>query len=222
MAHLESSKVLLVYPRFNAATFWNFSIVCELFDAKYMMPPLGLITVAALLPSHWDIRLVDRNIEELTAADLHWADLVMTGGMLPQQFNMLEVIALCHEHGKPVVVGGPDPTSSPDIYAAADFQVLGEAEGIIGEFIAAWEAGERSGCFTAPKFTIDVTTSPIPRFDLLKLESYMYVGVQYSRGALPNLRRICFLSNMPISKSLVRLSATAPAWPKNFQRSCAC
>ena len=182
MAHLESSKVLMVYPRFNAATFWNFSIVCELFDAKYMMPPLGLITVAALLPSHWDIRLVDRNIEELTPADLDWADLVMTGGMLPQQFNMLEVIALSHEYGKPVVVGGPDPTSSPDLYAAADFQVLGEAEGIIDEFIAAWEAGARSGRFTAPKFTIDVTTSPIPRFDLLKLESYMYVGVQYSRG----------------------------------------
>jgi radical SAM superfamily enzyme YgiQ (UPF0313 family) len=74
------------------------------------------------------------------------------------------------------------PTSSPEIYAAADFPVLGEVEGIIGEFIAAWEAGERSGCFTAPKFTIDVTKTPIPRFDLLKFEHYLYVGVQYSRG----------------------------------------
>ena len=106
----------------------------------------------------------------------------MTGGMLAQQVDTLELIALCHAHGKPVAVGGPDPTSSPEIYAAADFRVLGEAEGIIGEFIAAWEAGERSGCFTAPKFTIDVTLSPIPRFDLLKFEHYLYVGVQYSRG----------------------------------------
>ena len=81
-----------------------------------------------------------------------------------------------------MVVGGPDPTSSPEIYAAADFRVLGEVEGIIDEFIAAWDAGERSGCLTAPKFTIDVTKSPIPRFDLLKFDQYLYVGVQYSRG----------------------------------------
>ncbi len=108
--------------------------------------------------------------------------MVMTGGMLAQQVDTLELIALCHAHGKPVVVGGPDPTSSPEIYAAADFRVLGEVEGIIDEFVAAWEAGERSGCFTAPKFTIDVTLSPIPRFDLLKFDQYLYVGVQYSRG----------------------------------------
>ncbi len=106
----------------------------------------------------------------------------MTGGMLAQQVDTLALIALCRARGKPVVVGGPNPTSSPDVYAAADFRVLGEAEGIVGEFIAAWEAGERSGCFTAEKFTIDVTTSPIPRFDLLKFEHYLYVGVQYSRG----------------------------------------
>jgi radical SAM superfamily enzyme YgiQ (UPF0313 family) len=79
-------------------------------------------------------------------------------------------------------VGGPDPTSSPQVYAAADFRVLGEAEGIIDEFVAAWRLGERTGTFTAPKFTIDVTQSPIPRFDLLKFEHYLYVGVQYSRG----------------------------------------
>jgi radical SAM superfamily enzyme YgiQ (UPF0313 family) len=102
--------------------------------------------------------------------------------MLAQQVDTLELIALSHRHGKPVAVGGPDPTSSPHVYESADFQVLGEAEGIIGEFITAWEAGDRSGRFTAPKFTIDVTTSPIPRFDLLKFDHYFYVGVQYSRG----------------------------------------
>ena len=185
MAHQKTSKswrVLLIYPRFSAATFWNFSVACELVGARYPAAPLGLITLAALLPSHWELRLVNRNTEELTEQDLDWADLVMSGGMLAQQVDTLELIALCHAHGKPVVVGGPDPTSSPHVYAAADFRVLGEAEGIIGEFIAAWEAGERSGCFTAPKFTIDVTLSPIPRFDLLKFEHYMYVGVQYSRG----------------------------------------
>jgi radical SAM superfamily enzyme YgiQ (UPF0313 family) len=185
MAQLNSSKschVLLVYPRFSAATFWNFSVACELVGARYPAAPLGLITLAAVLPPTWDIRLVNRNTEELTDADLGWADIVMTGGMLAQQVDTLELIALCHAHDKPVAVGGPDPTSSPEVYAAADFRVLGEVEGIIDEFIAAWDAGERSGCFTAPKFTIDVTSSPIPRFDLLKFEHYLYVGVQYSRG----------------------------------------
>ncbi|HEY3845838.1 MAG TPA: B12-binding domain-containing radical SAM protein [Acetobacteraceae bacterium] len=185
MPHLNSSlpcRVLLVYPRFSAATFWNFSVACELVGARYPAAPLGLITLAATLPPNWDVRLVNRNTEELTEADLGWADIVMTGGMLAQQVDTLELIELCHAHGKPVAVGGPDPTSSPQVYATADFRVLGEVEGIIGDFVAALDAGERSGCFTAPKFTIDVTTSPIPRFDLLKFEHYLYVGVQYSRG----------------------------------------
>ena len=178
----ESCRVLLIYPRFSTATFWNFTVACELVGARYPAAPLGLITLAATLPRHWDLRLVNRNTEELAEADLDWADLVMTGGMLAQQVDTLELIALCHTHGKPVAVGGPDPTSSPEIYAAADFRVLGEVEGIVDEFISAWVAGERSGCFTAPKFTIDVTLSPIPRFDLLRFEQYLYVGVQYSRG----------------------------------------
>ena len=185
MAPICSSRpcrVLLVYPRFSAATFWNFSVACELLGARIPAAPLGLITLAATLPQTWDIRLVNRNTEELAEADLVWADIVMTGGMLAQQVDTLELIALCHARDKPVAVGGPDPTSSPQVYAAADFRVLGEAEGIIGEFIAAWEAGERSGCFTAAKFTVDVTTSPIPRFDLLNFDHYLYVGVQYSRG----------------------------------------
>jgi radical SAM superfamily enzyme YgiQ (UPF0313 family) len=185
MAHLHSSdpcRVLMVYPRFSAATFWNFSVSCELVGARYPAAPLGLITLAATLPPNWDIRLVNRNTEELAEVDLTWADLVMTGGMLAQQVDTLELIALSHAYGKPVAVGGPDPTSSPQVYVVADFRVLGEVEGIIGDFIAAWEAGERSGCFTAPKFTIDVTLSPVPRFDLLKFEHYLYIGVQYSRG----------------------------------------
>ena len=105
--------MLLVYPRFSAATFWNFSVACELVGARYPAAPLGLITLAAMLPRHWDLRLVNRNTEELTDADLDWADMVMTGGMLAQQVDTLALIALGQAHGKPVVVGGPDPTSSP-------------------------------------------------------------------------------------------------------------
>src|SRR5215468_1614564 len=104
-------NVLLVQPRFSADTFWSFAETCELFRARYPTGPLGLITVAALLPSTWSVRLIDRNAEELTDRDLAWADLVMTGGMLSQQFDLLHVIEICREHGKPVAVGGPAVSS---------------------------------------------------------------------------------------------------------------
>ena len=177
-----SCRVLMIYPRFIADSFWNFREACELVGARYPAAPLGLITVAALLPPGWDVRLVNRNTEELSEDDFAWCDLVMTGGMLNQQPDTLDLIDLAHAHDKPVAIGGPDPTSSPHIYESADFRVLGEAEGVIGEFIAAWDKGERSGDFTAPKFQVDMTKSPTPRFDLLKFDQYLYIGVQYSRG----------------------------------------
>jgi radical SAM superfamily enzyme YgiQ (UPF0313 family) len=175
-------RVLLIYPRFVANTFWNYQAACELFGVRYPAAPLGLITVAGLLPQSWEFRLVNRNTEELDNADIDWADLVMTGGMINQQPDCLALIERCQARGKPVAVGGPDLTSSPHIYAAADFQVRGEAEDIIAEFVAAWERGERSGVFTAEKFKVDVTRSPMPRYDLLKFDQYFYVCVQYSRG----------------------------------------
>ena len=122
-------KVLLIVPRFTGRSFWNFRAACEVYGARYPAPPLGLITAAALLPRSWQCRLVDRNTEQLRDSDIDWADLVMTGGMLPQQADTLEIIELAHARRKPVVVGGPDATSSPHEYEAADFRVLGEAEG---------------------------------------------------------------------------------------------
>jgi hypothetical protein len=175
-------RVLMVYPRFHADSFWVYTPACEVVGARYPTAPLGLITVAAMLPPSWDIRLVNRNTEELADADMEWADLVMTGGMLMQQPDCLKIIDRAHRFGKPVVVGGPDITSHPHMYPTADFAVLGEAEGIIDKFVAAWEAGERKGTFEAPKFQADVTKTPIPRFDLLKFDQYLYIGVQFSRG----------------------------------------
>jgi len=172
----------LIYPRFAADTFWNFAAACELFGARYPAAPLGLITVAALLPSTWSLRLIDRNVEDLVDSDLDWAELVMIGGMLPQQYDLIDLIDLCRARGKPVVIGGPAVTSSPRLYARANFQVLGEAEGIIDKFVEAWEAGVREAVFEAEKFQVDVTKCPVPRFDLLKFEHYLHVGVQFSRG----------------------------------------
>src|SRR3569833_3114521 len=164
---IRSCKVLRVYPKFVPNSFWNYIDTCELLDARYPAAPLGLITVAALLPQHWEFRLVNRNTQDLSPDAIAWADLVMTGGMMNQQPDCLHVIELVQASGKPAAVGGPDVTSSPHLYAAADFKVIGEAEGVIGDFVAAWDSGARCGVFEAEKFTADVTQTPIPRFDLL-------------------------------------------------------
>ena len=150
--------------------------------AKYPAPPLGLITIAAMLPKAWTVRLIDCNTGDFDAADLDWADMVMTGGMLPQQPSILDVIRRCRAHGVPVVVGGPDVTTSEQIYHAADFIVTGEAEGVLDRFIDDWRAGKRSGVYRAEKFKADVTTTPIPRFDLLNFDDYTQICVQFSRG----------------------------------------
>jgi radical SAM superfamily enzyme YgiQ (UPF0313 family) len=178
----EARNVLLVYPRFVNESFWNYRESCAVIGAKYPTIPLGLITVAAMLPSGWDVRLVNLNTEELIDADLEWADLVMTGGMMFQQASTLDIIEMCRDRGKPVAVGGPDVSSSPHVYERANFRVVGEAESVIDKFIAAIDNGSNDGLFEGPKFQADVTTTPKPRFDLLKFDDYMYLGVQFSRG----------------------------------------
>ena len=184
------TRALLIHPYFYGASFWNYRGACEALGARYPSAPLGLITLAAMLPKEWDIRLVDRNTGELTDVDLAWADIAMIGSMLPQAFDALDLIKRCQNFGLPVVVGGPDPTSRPEIYEAADFAVLGEAEGAIEAFLDDWRAGAKSGRYVAPKFTIDVMKTPPPRYDLLKFDDYAYVGVQFSRGC-PFLCEFC-------------------------------
>ena len=182
MARTSKCKVLMVFPRFNPKSFWSFEGVLHVVGARYPAAPLGLITVAAMLPADWDVRLINRNTEELMDGDLAWADMVMTGGMCAQQLDTHAVIKICRTHNIPVVVGGPDVMSSPHLYADADFRVVGEAEDALPAFIAAWKRGERQGCFEVPKFQADVRQTPIPRFDLLKFDHYLYIGVQFSRG----------------------------------------
>jgi len=161
---------------------WSLKATCTVAGARYPQIPLGLITVAALLPADWECRLVDRNTGELTDADLDWADLVMTGGMNVQRPDCLAVIARAQARGRPVAVGGADVMSEPDVYVGADFVVVGEAEGIIDQLVAAWNAGERRGTFRAKKFSADITRTPVPRFDLLRQADYLHYSVQFSRG----------------------------------------
>jgi radical SAM superfamily enzyme YgiQ (UPF0313 family) len=121
-------KALLLYPEFSGMGFWNYKTVCQLMGAKYPASPLGMITMAALLPAEWELRLLDLNTTTLDDTDIDWADLVFIGGMLPQQPRFLRLIERVHSRGKKVVAGGPDPTSQPEVYRSADYLVLGEAE----------------------------------------------------------------------------------------------
>ena len=131
------TRVLLVYPRFIAESFWAYKVSCEIVGAKHPTSPLGLITIAAMLPQTWEFRLVDRNIEDFAEGDLDWADIVLTGGMLVQQADALRVVDMAHDHGKVSMVGGPDVTSHPHVYESSDFRVYGEAESVIDDFVKA-------------------------------------------------------------------------------------
>ena len=109
--------------------------------------PLGPMTVAALLPQGWEFRLVDENVRSLQDSDLEWADIVLVSGMLPQQKGILKAIQRAHEVGKPVVVGGPDPSSQPNVYGEADYVVIGEGEVTIPAFVEDLGRGACSGLY---------------------------------------------------------------------------
>jgi len=174
-------RALLIHPEFRSASFWNYRETCELLDARYPAAPLGLCTVAALLPRDWELRLVDRNVEPLDDAAIDWADIVLIGAMLPQQRDCLALIQRAHARGKRVVVGGPDPTSSPHLYQEADHLVLGEGELTLPRFLEDLARGEAQPLYQdAGK--ADLTLSPVPRFDLLRFASYNHVGIQFCRG----------------------------------------
>lgn len=183
-------RCLLVYPEFTLASFWNFRAACELRGAKYPSIPLGLLTVAGLLPATWDLRLVDCNVATLRDDDISWADLVFVGGMLPQQPAALEIIGRARSMGKHVVVGGPDATSSPHLYDAADYQVLGEAEITLPRWLDDFRHGIALHRYGQGTEKADVSRTPPPRFDLIRLDQYLYPAVQFGRGC-PFLCEFC-------------------------------
>ncbi len=159
---------------------------------KALLPPLSLITVAALLPQNWDFRLVDCNANDLTEDDWEWAEIVMISGMIVQKESMTDLIKAGKRRNKLVAVGGPYYTSVPDdaSNAGADFLVLGEGEITIPPFVEAIRRGETSGVFDANDEKADMTQSPVPRYDLLKFSNYSEMSLQFSRGC-PFLCEFC-------------------------------
>ena len=118
-------KVLLLYPLF-LKSFWSFEKTLALLDRKAMLPPLGLVTVAAILPQEWEFKLVDRNVGNVTEADWAWADLVILSAMIVQKEDFLNQIQEAKRRGKAVAVGGPYPTALPHEATAsgADYLIL--------------------------------------------------------------------------------------------------
>ncbi len=176
-----ATKCLLVQTRFSAFSFWNYQDVCDMVGAKYPAAPLGLLTVAALFPQHWTFRLIDENVEPLLDEHFLWADIVCTGGMLPQQDSMLAFIQRAHQLARPVVVGGPDPSSQPELYKDADFQVLGEGEITIPMFLDDLEKGATKGKYCSEE-RADMQNAVIPRYDLIQFKNYIMIGMQFIRG----------------------------------------
>ncbi|MBW4651121.1 MAG: B12-binding domain-containing radical SAM protein [Kastovskya adunca ATA6-11-RM4] len=176
-------RVLLLYPLFPKS-FWSFDKALELIGRKVSLPPLGMITVAAILPQTWEFRLVDRNVRLETEADWDWADLVIVSGMIVQKPDLLHLIREAKRRGKLVAAGGPYVTSVPEAAqeAGVDFLVLDEGEITLPLLVEALLAGETSGTFSAWGEKPDVTTTPVPRFDLLDLDAYNEMSVQFSRG----------------------------------------
>lgn len=175
-------RVLLVYPKFPA-TYWGFQLSLELVGRRATLPPLGLVSLAALFPEDWDVRLVDMNVQPLADSDISWADVVLVSGMLIQEPSMHEITALAHGLGKRVVVGGPACTTSPERFADADALVLGEVEGRKDELVAAIEGRPGTArVLEAPSARPSMHEAPLPRFDLLDVTAYRSMAIQTSRG----------------------------------------
>jgi radical SAM superfamily enzyme YgiQ (UPF0313 family) len=176
-------KVLCVSPRFPE-TYWGHEHALRLIGKRALLPPLGLLTVAALLPPDWDVRLCDMNVRDLEDADLDWADVVFLSGMLVQRPSLLEVAKRARARGKTIVAGGPHATATPEAVAPyVDSIVVGEAEDLMGPLCAALAAGPAA---LPPRFVADSRPNlkrlPPPRYDLLDIRAYHAMGVQWGRG----------------------------------------
>ena len=174
-------KVLMIWPKIPPS-FWSFQGMMNLVPEKTTMPPLGLITVAALCPKNWIIRLIDRAFDELLDADLLWADLVMISGMQVQKADVKDILRRARGLGKRTMVGGPYASTEPEaLLAFADHVVVGEPDEMFAIIATGLETGLARRLYVIHEKP-DLSKTPTPRFELLKLENYAFMAVQFSRG----------------------------------------
>jgi radical SAM superfamily enzyme YgiQ (UPF0313 family) len=173
-------KILLVYPSYPD-TFWSFKHALKFIFKQATNPPLGLLTVAALLPAEWEKKLVDMNTDVLDDSDLRWADYVFISAMVVQKDSALRVIERCQRLGVPTVAGGPLFTSDPEAWDNVNYLVLNEAEVTLPLFLTDLEKGVPQHIYTSPEWA-DITDTPIPDWHLINQKKYVSMCLQYSRG----------------------------------------
>ena len=173
-------KILLLSPEFPD-TFWSFKHALRFIHRRASSPPLGLLTVAAMLPREWEKRLVDLNVGRLSDADLAWADYAFVGGMVVQRESAREVIARCKAAGVPVVAGGPLFTTEHGAFPDVDHFVLNEAELTLAPFLADLAAGRAKRIYETGEHA-DLRTTPVPLWELVNFKRYASMSVQFCRG----------------------------------------
>jgi len=177
---LLTMNTLLVYPK-HPDTFWSYRYALRFISRKASFPPLGLLTVASLLPAEWNKRLIDCNVEQLHDEALDWADQVFVSAMSIQKDSANEIIRRCKEKGKKVVAGGPLFTAHAEEFDQVDHLVLNEAEITLPEFLLDLHRGEPGRIYQSSRWA-DITGTPIPMWDLVNLKHYGSMNLQYSRG----------------------------------------
>ncbi len=173
-------NILLVYPEFGTS-FWSFKFALQYLGKKSSMPSLGLLTLANMFTGDYNLRLVDMNVRPLTDADLRWADLVCTSTMIVQRKSLAHVIARAKRAGKPIVAGGPHPTSYWEEIEDVDYFLLGEVEETFPRFLHDLEHGTAKHIYV-PREKPAITHTPLPRFDLINMHEYGSMLLQFSRG----------------------------------------
>jgi len=173
-------KILFVYPQYPD-TFWGFKHALKFVSKKAALPPLGLLTVAAMLPEQWEKKLVDMNVSRLTDTDIRWADYMFISAMVVQRNSVKEVIARCQELGTKVVAGGPLFTTGYEEFDGVDHFVLGEAEVTLHPFLEDLKRGCARHIY-ASKERPEISKTPVPLWSLINMRSYSSMNVQYSRG----------------------------------------
>ncbi len=173
-------KALLIYPEFPD-TYWSFRHALTFEGKRAAFPPLGLLTVSAMLPDKWERRLVDMNVSQLTDSDIEWADIVFTSAMIVQKDSLEQVVNLCKARGKRVVVGGPYVSTSAEHLPEADHIFVGEAETTLPEFLYDLEHECARHIYKAAERPA-LTHTPVPHFHLIDVKRYSAMSVQYSRG----------------------------------------
>jgi len=173
-------KVLLVYPK-NPVTYWGFQYALKFISKKAAFPPLGLLTVAAILPQNYEKKLIDMNLENLDDKDILWADYVFISAMVVQKESVREVTNRCKKLGVKTVAGGPLFTSEFEAYEDVDHLVLNEGEITIPIFLNDLEHGNAKHLYTSDEWA-DLKTTPVPLWNLVNLKKYASLNIQYSRG----------------------------------------